>query len=237
MKIGLHVPCYINELFPEVAKNTLLLLRKLNLNVKVPKNQTCCGQPFINSGVNTTLPHQYEEIFKEFDYIISPSSSCVSTIKSQKLSISNNTFELVEFLYDILQLKNIAKNHKPIILHNSCHSIRHLNIATASEVNKPYKNKIKELLGCEIIEANKDECCGFGGVFSIKEGELSYIIGLDKLQDLLSNWKYDFTPTITGVDMSCLMHLKAIAQKEQIEVEFKHISEIIYLSLISVPTA
>ena len=228
MKLALHVPCFINELFANVAKTTLLILREYKLNVTVPKNQTCCAQPFINSGINSTLGKMYEEIFSDFDYIVSPSSSCVSTIKSQKLSISNKTYELCTFLRDVLNLKEILKKHPPLILHNSCHSIRHLQLVTPSELNIPYKNKIKELLGCEIIEAGRDECCGFGGVFSLKEVEMSYILGLSKLNDLLSNWKYDFTPTITGVDMSCLMHLKAIAQKENIKAEFKHISEVIW---------
>ena len=67
--------------------------------------------------------------------------------------------------------------------------------------------------------------------FSLKEGEMSYFIGLEKLNDLLSNWRYDFTPTITGVDMSCLMHLKAIAKKENIKANFKHISEVLYEAL------
>ena len=118
MKIALHIPCYINELFPEVAKSTVLLLRELKFNVTIPKNQTCCGQPFINSGFDTTLPHRYEKIFKDFDYVVSPSSSCVSTIKSQKLLISDKTYELIDFLYS-QGFKNLAKNHKPLILHNS----------------------------------------------------------------------------------------------------------------------
>ncbi len=227
MKLALHIPCYINELFYEVAKATSLIFHKLNIHPTIPKNQTCCGQPFINSGVLTTLPHRYEEIFSGFDYIVSPSSSCVSTIKSQNLSISNRTYELTQFLVEVLKLKDIAKNHPPLILHNSCHSMRHLEIATPSELNKESKNLVKELLGCEIVEASFDECCGFGGVYSVKEGEMSYFIGLDKLNDLLSNWKYDFTPTIIGVDMSCLMHLRGIALKENIDVNFKHISEVV----------
>ena len=230
MKTALHVPCYINELFPHVAKATTLLLRNLDYNVTIPKNQTCCGQPFINSGFETTLPNLYDEIFGEFDYIVSPSSSCVSTIKSQKIKISHKTYELTEFLYSQGH-KNLAKNHKPVILHNSCHSMRHLNIATPSELNIPHKNKVKEVLGCEVIEATRDECCGFGGVYSVKEGEMSYIIGKEKLNDLLSNWRYGFTPVITGVDMSCLMHLKGIAEKEGINAEFKHVSEILLESI------
>ncbi|WP_456480569.1 (Fe-S)-binding protein [Nautilia sp.] len=230
MKIALHVPCYINELFPHVAKASTLLLRNLGYNITIPKNQTCCGQPFINSGFETTLPNIYDKIFGEFDCIVSPSSSCVSTVKSQNLKISPKTYELIDFLHSQNHL-NLAKNRKPLILHNSCHSMRHLDIAAPSELNIPYKNKIKEVLGCEVIKATRDECCGFGGVYSVKEGEMSYIIGKKKLNDLLNNWKYNFIPVITGVDMSCLMHLKGIAEKERINAEFKHISEILLESL------
>ena len=224
MKIALHVPCYINELNPEIAKNTLLILRHFKLNVKIPRNQTCCGQPFINSGQPTTLPQQFNEIFKNFDYIISPSSSCTSTIRSQNLEVSKKMFELCEFLHDILKVKEIAKNYpKKIALHNSCHSLRHLLEGSPSELNIPYFNKVKKVLGCDIAEAKRDECCGFGGVFSIKEGFISYVMGRSKLDDLISTG----AEVISGVDYSCLMHLDAIAKKDGNKIEIKHISEII----------
>ena len=223
MNIALFVPCYINELYPQIARDTLIVLRHFKLNVKVPKNQTCCGQPFINSGVDTTLPDRFDEIFNGFDYVVAPSSSCTATLREK----GKKVYELVEFLRDVMDLKDLAKNHPPVILHNSCHSIRALNLATPSEVNRAYFNKVKELLGCEIYEAKSDECCGFGGVFSLKEGDLSYFMGKEKLMDLLDNP----SKIITGVDMSCLMHLEAIAKKEQIEAEFKHISTIIKESL------
>ena len=223
MNVALFVPCYINELYPEVARDTLLILRNFKINVKVPRNQTCCGQPFINSGVDTTLPDRFDEIFEGFDYVVAPSSSCTSTLREK----GKKVYELVEFLRDVMDLKDLAKNYPPIILHNSCHSIRSLELATPSEINRPYFNKVKELLGCEIYEAKSDECCGFGGVFSLKEGELSYIMGKEKLEDLLDNP----SKIVTGVDMSCLMHLEAIAKKEGIEAQFKHISKIIKESL------
>ncbi len=225
MKIALHVPCYINELNPQIAKKTLLILRHFKLNVKVPINQTCCGQPFINSGIPTTLPLKFNEIFKNYDYIVSPSSSCVSIIRNQNLEVSNKTYELCEFLHDILKVKDIAKNYqKKIALHNSCHSLRHLLEGAPSELNIPYFNKIKKVLGGNIIEATRDECCGFGGIFSLKEGFISYVMGRNKLDDLLEK-KPD---VITGVDYSCLMHLDSIAKKDGDKIEIKHISEIIW---------
>jgi L-lactate dehydrogenase complex protein LldE len=133
-------------------------------------------------------------------------------------------YELVEFLHDVLNVKDLAKNYpKKIALHNSCHSLRHLKEATPSELNIPYFNKIKNVLGCEVTEAKRDECCGFGGVFSLKEGFISYVMGRSKLDDLLST----NPEVITGVDFSCLMHLESIAKKDNLKVEIKHISEIL----------
>jgi len=225
MKIALHIPCYINELNPEIAKKTLLILRHFKLNISVPREQTCCGQPFINSGQPVTLPQEFNEIFKSYDYIVSPGSSCTSTIKSQNLETSKKIYELVEFLHDILQVKDIAKNYpKKIALHNSCHSLRHLLEGTPSELNIPYFNKVKTVLGGEILESKRDECCGFGGVFSLKEGFISYIMGRSKLDDLIGAG----AEVITGVDFSCLMHLDSIAKKDGDKIEIKHISEIIW---------
>jgi len=223
MKIALHVPCYINELNPEIAKKTLLILRKLKLNVFVPREQTCCGQIFVNSGKDTKLKYRFNEIFKDFDYIVSPSSSCVYNVKKYGLEVSKKIFELGEFLYDVMNLRDLAKDYpKKIALHNSCHSVRGLKEVTPSENNLPYKNKIKELLG-DVIEG-RDECCGFGGVYSLKEGYLSYVMGRDKLDDLISKG----AEVITGVDYSCLMHLDSIAKKDNDNIQIKHISEIIW---------
>ena len=234
MKTALFVPCYINELYPDIARDTAILLRKLGVNLEIPLNQTCCGQPFLNSGYESSLPQNFDEIFEKYDYIISPSSSCVATIRESEINSSNKTFELIEFLHDILQLKNLIKEHPPLILHNSCHSLRSLLEASPSELNIPYFNKIKNVLGCKILEAKRDECCGFGGVFSVKEGFMSYVIGKSKLEDLLNedNLKeIKNTPIITGVDMSCLMHLESIAKKENINAEFKHISSLLLKGL------
>ncbi len=230
MKTALFVPCYINELYPDVARDTAILLRNLGVNLEIPINQTCCSQPFLNSGYESSLPDNFNEIFEKYDYIISPSSSCTATIREAEIKSSNKTFELVEFLHDILQLRNLLKNHPPIILHNSCHSLRALLEGSPSELNIPYFNKIKNVIGCRILEAKRDECCGFGGIFSVKEGFLSYIMGKSKLEDLLNedNLKeIKTTPIITGVDMSCLMHLESVAKKENIKAKFKHISSLL----------
>jgi len=226
MKLALFIPCYVKEVYPNVVKSTILLLDRLGYKVEIPKKQTCCGQPFINSGQDTKLPARMDKIFIEYDKVIGIGSSCVSFTKSQGFSISNKIYELTEFLYEEGHL-NLAQNYnKKIAFHHSCHSIRHLDLKTPSELNLPIKDKIKVVLGCEFSIAS-DECCGFGGVFSVKEGFISYAMGREKLDDLLK----ENPDVISGVDMSCLMHLKGIADKDGDKIEFKHISEIILESL------
>ena len=225
-KTALFIPCYVRELYPNVVKATILLLNRLDIKVEIPSSFTCCGQPFVNSGEETKLPKRTQKIFEKYDEIIAIGSSCVSFLKSQNV-LKDKLFELSEYLH-YKGYRNLAKNYpQKITFHHSCHSIRHLHNASTSELNiKPF-DKIQELLGCELSFATKDECCGFGGVFSIKEGFISYAMGREKLDDLLQT-NLDI---ICGVDMSCLMHLKGIADKDGDKVEFKHISEVILESI------
>ncbi len=225
MQVALFVPCYINELFWEVAEASKKLLEKFEVKVTIPKEQTCCGQPIINSGYESFLPYRFDKVFSSFEYVVAPSSSCVSTIRQKRILTSCRVFELTEFLYYKLKLRGLAKNYpRKIALHNSCHAIRHLRLSSSSELVQKEFNIVKEVLGKEVFVAKRDECCGFGGVFTLKEGFLSYIMGKDKLNDLLT-----FKPdVICGVDMSCLYHLKQIAQKEGISVEIKHIANLLW---------
>ncbi len=222
MKVALFIPCYVRTLTPHIIDTTLQLLRHFGVDTKICNFQQCCGQPLINSGIQTNLADNLLQECGEYDYIVIPSSSCTSNIKHQ--TDAKNVYELSQFLYEVLRLRDICKKcPKSIALHISCHGLRELRLASASELAIEEFNKIEELLGCKLDKASKDECCGFGGVYSLKEGFLSYVMGRDKLDDLLTN-----APTaIAGVDMSCLVHLESIAKKDGDSVEFKHISQVI----------
>jgi L-lactate dehydrogenase complex protein LldE len=111
--VALFVPCFIDAIYPKVALATAKLLKESGFIVKYPKNQTCCGQPFFNSGYTDEakeLAKKFYEIFKSYDYIVAPSASCVSMVKVhyEKLldersfkEISNKTYEIVEFLQQV----------------------------------------------------------------------------------------------------------------------------------------
>lgn len=239
MKVGLFIPCYVDALFPEVGVATYKLLRKLKLDVIYPERQTCCGQPMANGGferMSPELAERFEDKFKAFDYIVTPSVSCSAFVRFNYPKILNyecqtplKTMELVEFLYDVLQLKELPGvfNHK-VSIHNSCHGVRELYLSAPSEQNIQPFNKIAELLklkeGITVVEPeHKDECCGFGGMFSIEEPEVSTAMGKDKVRYHMETG----AEIITGSDMSCLMHMKGIAEKNHKDIKFMHVAEIL----------
>jgi L-lactate dehydrogenase complex protein LldE len=183
MKVGLFIPCYVNQFYPNAAKATLELLQKSGVDVVYPVNQTCCGQPMANSGfeyLSQDCNDLFIENFSAFDYIVGPSASCILHIKehlhSDKIEalaaiIRTKVFELVEFLTDILKLDKLDAvfPHK-VGLHHSCHGLRGLHLSQMSELNAPPFSKPQYLLnmvkGLEQITLDRlDECCGFGGVF------------------------------------------------------------------------
>jgi L-lactate dehydrogenase complex protein LldE len=241
-RVGLFIPCYINDFYPDVAMATLEILEANGFLVEYPFNQTCCGQPFINNGLiqeAKTLAEKFFDKFSSYDYIVAPSSSCIGTVKyrykeilseEKFLFLSKKAFELCEFLHDIVGVENLVipnPYHGKIGLHNSCHALRELNLATPSELNLPHFSKIKAILSkiedLEILEASKDECCGFGGTYSVFEPEVSVMMGRDRINDHLKNK----VSIIAGVDSTCLMHMEAIAKRSKINVKFVHIAQLL----------
>ncbi|MGK0255777.1 MAG: L-lactate dehydrogenase complex protein LldE [Arcobacteraceae bacterium] len=245
MKIGLFIPCFMNELYPEASMATYKLLEKLNFDVEYPVNQTCCGQPMANSGCAKevkSLAISFVNTFKEYDYIVAPSGSCVTMIKEHYAEffdddkdydkVRNSIYEITEFLHDIikpenLDFSNISYPHK-VGLHNSCHGHRSLGLGTPSELNIPYNSKLENILllvkDIELVQLNRsDECCGFGGTFCVTEDAVSTAMGQERIQDHINSQ----ATVITGADMSCLMHLEGLINREKKEVKVLHIAEIL----------
>jgi len=241
MKVGLFIPCYVDQFYPNAAIATLQLLEKFGVNVVFPKNQTCCGQPMANSGfshLSEDCDELFVENFAEFDYIVAPSGSCVLHLKDHLHSSRNpekakqiraRIYELIEFLTDILQVKDLKASfpHK-VGVHQSCHGQRGLKLSQMSELVAPPFSKPEQLLnmveGIELIKLNRvDECCGFGGTFCVAEEAVSAKMGEDRVHDHVSNG----AEYITGVDMSCLMHMEGILRREKSNVKVLHIAEIL----------
>jgi L-lactate dehydrogenase complex protein LldE len=242
MKVALFVPCYIDAFFPEVGIATLELLERLGCEVVYPLDQTCCGQPMANNGCHddaAATETLFVKNFAGFDYIVGPSGSCVHHIRenftaipqtAEVTKVREGTYELVEFLHDIVKVKEFpwaAFPHK-VGLHNACVTLRDLRTAKMSEIDEPAFSKPLDLLsgvkGIQFVTPNRpDECCGFGGTFSVFEEPVSVKMGYDKVNDH-HNAGAEY---IVSADMSCLMHQKACAARARLPIKFIHIAQIL----------
>jgi len=244
MKVGLFIPCYVDVVYPNVGMACYKLLRHLGIDVEYPQGQTCCGQPMANAGFEkkgAKLARNYKDMFEGYDYVVAPSVSCTAFIRlhypsllkeeGHACNIAANTMDMVEFLHDVVKVdKPLGCFPHKVSLHNSCHGVRELGLSSPSEIVEPKFNKIKDLLslveGIEIVEPElDDECCGFGGMFSIEELAVSKQMGERKfLRHKATGARY-----ITGADCSCLMHMAGVAAKENIDggIEFRHVVEIL----------
>ena len=245
MKVGLFIPCYINQLYPQVGIATLELLEKLGVEVVYPMGQTCCGQPLGNSGYEDDskgICQLFVENFKEFDYIVGPSGSCVYHVKKHfdileqtedVKRVRKNTYELCQFIYEVLGKTDLGASfpHK-VGIHKSCHGLRGLRLGSCSErLDTHYSTEeslLKSVKGLELKTLNRaDECCGFGGTFSVFEEAISVKMGKDRIKDHLDN----DVEVITGADHSCLMHLEGLINRNKQPLKVMHIAEILNSSI------
>lgn len=242
MKVGLFIPCYVDALYPHVGIATYKLLKQLGVEVEYPQKQTCCGQPMGNAGFQQKaekLVEDYDKLFAKYDYVVAPSASCAAYVRffhpgivKHECRTAQKTMDVVEFIHDVIKPKALpwAKFHHKVSLHNSCHGVRELGLSSPSERNIPRFNKIKDLLqmveGIDIREPERvDECCGFGGMFSIEEPDVSARMGHDKIaRHVATGAEY-----ITGPDSSCLMHMQGLLKKnkQQDKIKFIHVVEIL----------
>ena len=238
MRIGLFVPCYVDAFEPEVGIATLELLERFGLDVEYPYDQTCCGQPMTNTGCHqeaAATEALFVKNFTGFDYVVAPSGSCVHQVREHLTAIPQteevrrvreSTFELVEFLHDVLKVEALpwARFPHKVAYHANCNALRGIKHARPSELNLPYFSKPLNLLrkveGVELVDlARPDECCGFGGTFSVFEPAVSAKMGYDKVADQKR----------AGADYvaSCLMHQKGCAERLGLPLKYIHIAQVL----------
>ena len=241
MRIGLFIPCYIDQFYPQVGVATLELLEKLGCQVAYPLDQTCCGQPMANTGCEQDALATYRLFVSNFeacDYIVTPSGSCAYHVRHHYdvleltpavARVRQRTLDLSEFLVDVLQIHTLeARFPYRVGLHQSCHGLRGLRLGQDTERVGDDFSKIKFLLhqvrDLELVALDRpDECCGFGGTFAINEAAVSAKMGKDRLADHLRHG----AEVITASDMSCLMHLEGIIRRQQLPLRVVHLAEIL----------
>lgn len=241
MEIGLFIPCYVDQFYPQVGIATLELLEKLGCRVTYPAAQTCCGQPMANSGCEQDAVSSYRHFvntFDGFDYIVVPSGSCAYHVRhhydileqtEQVKRIRERVLDISEFLLNVLEVKALDSSFPHQVgLHQSCHGLRGLRLGTGSERNLAEESKLGQLLNMvrdiELVELNRsDECCGFGGTFAVAQPAISVKMGKDRIADHAQAG----AQVITAGDMSCLMHLEGILRRQNSKIKVMHIAEIL----------
>ncbi len=236
MQIDLFIPCFIDQLYPNTAWNTIKILEKAGCTVNYNPNQTCCGQPSFNSGYwkeTTELAKKFVKDFPSNNPIVSPSASCTGFIKnnyekvidikdvdySNALRVKRNVVELTDFLVNRLQITDFnAKFFHKVTYHDSCSALREYGIK-----NEP-RILLSKVEGLELIEMKEAEtCCGFGGTFSAKFKGISTAMVQQKVESALETG----AEYIVGTESSCLMNIAGYINKNKLPIKVIHIADII----------
>jgi L-lactate dehydrogenase complex protein LldE len=246
VNVSLFVPCYVDQLAPDVAWATLRVLERAGCQVHYDPEQGCCGQPFLNRGAlreARRLARDHLTRFAAAQAIVSPSASCVATVRHRFAALgtrasesalrqTERTYELGEFLVRILGKTELgARFPYRVAVLQSCHGLRELGLGAPSEepgaAHAP-ASPLEQLLGSvedlALVAAERpDECCGFGGAFSVTHPTLSGRMGLARLRSFAdAGAEY-----VTGTDVSCLLHLDGLRRREGFGPRVIHLAEIL----------
>jgi L-lactate dehydrogenase complex protein LldE len=244
VRVGLFIPCYVDQLAPAVGEATVAVLERAGCTVDYDPAQTCCGQPFWNLGLAseaTRLACAHLERFARHDAVVCPSASCVATVRRHYPSLGvgldaagrrtrERCFELTEFLVrELGRVELGARFPHEVALLASCHGLRELDLGHPSEGAHPAtevgptERLLRAVEGLELRMPSRDECCGFGGAFAVEFPEVSGRIGRDKLADLAATG----AEYVTATDTSCLLHLDGIRRRLGSGPKAIHVAEIL----------
>jgi L-lactate dehydrogenase complex protein LldE len=235
MTVELFIPCFIDQLYPETAYNTVKVLEKAGCKVKYNAEQTCCGQPAFNAGYwdeAKAVGYKFLEDFSDNVVIVSPSASCTGMVKNYYNDLFTNTavhnkcrsiqshiIELSDFLVNVLNKDYFgAELEGKAVYHDSCAGLRECKIKAEPRA------LLEKVHGLELLEMPDSEtCCGFGGTFAVKFEGISSAMAQQKVNNALAvGAEY-----IISTDTSCLMHLQANIDKENLKIKTMHLADVL----------
>lgn len=230
--------CLCDAFYVNAAKATVEVLEHLGVEVIYPEDQTCCGQPAFNSGdwkSSRKVARYTMEVFKGDLPIIIPSGSCTAMLKHGNSlqfekeddlpeieSMGQRSFELLDYIVNELGITEWpGKFDAKLAFHHSCHT-------RGSGTRPAAKALLGSIEGVELVEYGQGEqCCGFGGTFCVTFPHISGQMGTVKLEHLLEN-----SPNyLVSADLSCMMHLGGLAEKQGIELHYRHAAQILLYAL------
>jgi L-lactate dehydrogenase complex protein LldE len=235
MTVQLFVPCFMDQLYPNAAYNTIKVLEKAGCTVKYNDKQTCCGQPAFNAGFwgeSKDVCTKFVQDFYGTDYIVSPSASCTGFVRnnygklfennafqSPAKKVTTRMFELSEFLVKILKVTDLGASFEgKATYHDSCAALRECTI------KKEPRELLAAVKGLELVEMNEVEtCCGFGGSFAVKYDTISVSMADQKIENAIKTE----AEYLISTDLSCLMHLDGRLKFNGHNLKIMHLADVL----------
>jgi L-lactate dehydrogenase complex protein LldE len=234
--VSLLVTCIIDQVFPEVGLAAVVVLERLGYSIDFPEEQTCCGQPAFNSGYR----HEAKEVacrclraFRDSEYIVVPSGSCASMVANHFEELFGNepemlaetrrlaprVWEFSKFLLEVAGVEDVGARYDGVVtFHDSCHGLRELHIKDGPRA------LLSHVSGLTLREMDAaEECCGFGGTFSVKFPAISGAMLRTKIESI----KRTGADTVVGVDASCLLHIRGALSRAGMPVRTMHLAQIL----------
>ena len=233
-RVGLMATCLMNVFRPNIGFSAADLLRAAGCRVEVPSDQTCCGQPAYSAGDDDAaraMARQLIEQFEAFDYLVSPSGSCIGTVRkypqlfadddawrARAEALAAKAYELLSFLVDVRRIAIDARYQGKATYHDSCSGLRQLG------VKRQPRELLSQVEGLEIAEMDDAEvCCGFGGSFCVKYPKISEKMVDDKLKSIAASG----ADTLLGGDLGCLMNIAGRLRRSGAKVRVWHTAEVL----------
>ena len=223
VRVALFVTCLVDTLQPSVGVATVQVLERLGVEVAFPREQTCCGQLHLNAGypeVAGALGERFAATFGDYDAVVSPSGSCVAHVREYiSADIAARTWELSQFLVDRLGVVEVGSSFRgPLTYHPTCHSLRLLQLGDRPE------SLLRALPAGELRPLDDAmECCGFGGLFAIRNADVSTAMLAEKLRRIEETG----ADVVCACDTSCLLHIGGGLERRGSRVKAVHLAEVL----------
>ena len=235
-KVSLFVTCLVDQLFPQVGLAMADVLERLGYQVDFPEAQTCCGQPAFNTGFRgeaRQVGRHFLKVFRDAEYIVCPSGSCTSMVRhhydeifykdpeslAAAQALAPRIFEFSEFLLKVAGREDVGARFDAVVTyHDPCHALRELKI------KEQPRRLLRSVRGLELREMDTaEECCGFGGTFSVKFDEVSASMLKSKI-DAIQRTGAD---TVVSADSSCLMQIRGGLSRAGLPIRTLHLAEVL----------
>jgi len=236
MRVGFFVTCLVDLMRPSIGFAAIRLLEAGGADVFVPPSQTCCGQPAYNSGDRAdtiALARKVVEEFEGCDYLVAPSGSCAGMIRThygelfaadaawsgRVKALADRTYELTDFLADVLKLEHVPGSFRgTITYHDSCAGLRELGVKSQPRA------LLAKMDGVRLTEmAESEMCCGFGGTFAVKFGEISARLADNKCQHVVTSG----AEAVVLGDLGCMLNIEGRLRRRGDPTRVLHVAEVL----------